>query len=144
MTFCIFLLQIGHLLGFSVELESILKAFNSCLVFSCSPSSSSSSPASSQMPPQSMQWSISTSASSRVIIALLQTGQSIAQNARNLTQQPTNQYCSELLLPIKTADYIKNSIKRAKLPFFLLKAAPHIIAICYICRGDRSRTALSI
>src|SRR5690606_32570764 len=43
-----------------------------------SSSSSSSSPSSSQIPPQPTQWSISTSRSSSVIIAPLQTGQSTA------------------------------------------------------------------
>ena len=89
MIFCIFFRHIGHFLAFSAECEAILNESSSFLDFSELPSSSTSSPASSQMPLQVLQWSISTpaapggqhgeSASSSVIIAFLQTGQSISK-----------------------------------------------------------------
>lgn len=85
--FCIFLSHIGQGFGFSVQFASILKEFISCFAASGLSRSNSSSPASSQIPPQSTQWSISTSASSSVIIAFLQTGQSIVLSAPSFLQR---------------------------------------------------------
>ena len=116
------------------------------------PSRSSNSPASSQIPPQLVQWSISTSASSRVIIAFLQTGQStklsveVATDFAYLLPRLTTRDAEARWNPLiyRLRSYSKKSKKIKNFYRMPCDKIKKIVTKYYIIRAKRSRKPMII